>query len=130
MALLGINFEEVPDKIEPIATGTYDLDILEITEEDVKDKPGKRKLVVKHKIVGPEGTPEMGRETQNHISLEMKTTLKNLYHSATGQRPGAGGYDPVDLVGKVCKAHIERQIYKQNGVTKEAARITEYLIPA
>lgn len=129
--IMGINFDEVPDAYQPIKPGIYTARNVDLTVEDVKDKPGRQKLVVKHKIEDESAGESNGREISNHISLEMKTVLKNLYHSTTGERPGANGFDEQTLKDRLCKLVIGNETYedKVTKQKKETSRVKEYVIP-
>jgi hypothetical protein len=130
MALIEANFEQVPDQILPIDNGTYEASIISATIEHVQGDDTKKKLVVEHEIVGPTGSPMIGRKTTNHISLKMLTTIKRLALSA-GVVVGPQGLDTDELVGKICSITVQRENYKdKNGEMKEAARIKDYNIPA
>lgn len=129
--IMGINFDEVPDSYQPIKPGIYTARNVELTNEDVKNKPGKLKLVVKHKIEDETAGEANGRELSNHISHDMKTVLKNLYHSTTGERPGAQGFDEQILKDRLCKIVVSNETY-EDPVTKqkkETSRVKEYVIP-
>lgn len=131
MALLDINFDEVPDVVLKIAPGQYLLSIesAEVIDNPDPKKAGHRQLVVKHKVK-TEGSPEFDRGITKKIDVDtQKTMLKNLYQAATGNRPGAGGFDPVDLVGRTCQAVIGSFTFVKDNKTIEMASVDEYLIP-
>jgi hypothetical protein len=102
MPLIEANFDEVPDQILPIENGTYSASVLSATIEHVKDDETKKKLVVEHEIVGPEGSPMIGRKTTNHMSLQFKTSIKRLACPAASRR------DPVVLTPRNSSARFVR----------------------
>lgn len=141
MGVIGVDFTDVPDKILPIQRGTYPFEILSADVEPVNNPaPGEQghdpKKVGKNKVVvelrhAQEGHSDFGRKLTDYISTEMKTKLKNLYHSATGNRPGSNGFDTADIVGKTCMVEIATETGKnqQTGKTYERSVVQNYLIP-
>ena len=131
--IINHNFEEIPDKVPTIEGGTYDLKVTSVTEMDIKDAPGKKKLVFEHEI-NMDNNPFDGRKIKDHIGLDNAfslTKLKNLYHSATGSRPGKDGFDANDLIGRKLKAIISVTATKdKDGNVTEYANIQKYIPPA
>lgn len=129
MALLNINFDSVPDHYVPIPTGVYDAEITKIPEIAPTASGDGTKVVVELKIT-TDGD-QKDREITDHISMKMKTTLKNLFQSA-GVPAGAQGADLADLLNKIVKVKISVDSYvdKVSKETKETNRVKEYLFTA
>lgn len=126
MAKLNVNFDEVPNEVQPVDPGTYTAAVEEANLEETKDGKGM-KVVVKMKIKA-ENNPNDGRLVFDHISTKMQTQLKRLALSA-GLNPGGDGYDTDDLIGKIVKIRVKNAPYKdeKTGETKETSRIAEYM---
>lgn len=127
MARIETNFDEVPDQIMPVDPGVYTLTVEAATLEDVKPPKTGKKIVVILKVAD-EGNKNFGRQIYDHISTKMDVKIKRLCLSA-GIKPGAGGFDTEDLIGKTLKARISNRTYKDdNGAIKESSSVQDYLI--
>jgi len=126
MGHITVNFDEVPDKIEPLAPGVYIMRVEEASVEPTADGKGEKvKVVMK---VDDDSNPSHGRVMYDHISLKFPVSLKQLCKSA-GMSLGKGGIDTADLVGKVVRVRVKTRTYKdkETGEVKETSAVAEYL---
>lgn len=126
MSFLNINFDDVPDKNMPLPAGEYVFLVNAATLEPTKD--GSSQKIVVEMTVDDEQNPNNGRKVFDHISVKMTTNIKRLFKSA-GLKPGAGGVDVSDLVGKHVRALVKLRAYKDpsSGETRETASVDSYL---
>jgi len=125
MALVDLNFDEVPDEFLAVEAGIYTAVIHEVpTIEPTKDGKGT-KIVVKMKITD-EG-PFVDRQLFDHISLKFPTRFKRLCKSA-GHSPGADGFDTADLLDCSVKVRVKSRTYTDDdGNIKETSGVDDYL---
>lgn len=130
MALIEVNFEDVPDEIQPVEAGVYTCLIDEVPEvKPTKDGAGE-KIVVTMKIDNDE-SPMNGRRLFDHISMKYPTRFKRLCKSA-GLNPGAEGVDTSDLLGKHVEVQVTSGSYTDpdTGQTKPTSNIKDYVFAA
>lgn len=127
MSHIQINFDEVPDQVQPVAAGEYIVVIENAEVQDTKKGDGQ-KVVVEMKI-SDENNPMFGRKLFDHIGLKNPISLKRLCKSA-GVSVGSGGLNVEDLVGKTAEVRVKIRTYKdpESGETKETPSIADYLI--
>lgn len=126
MPKINVNFDEVPDKMEPVPAGVYVMLVKEAEIQPTKD--GKSEKVVVTLSVDDESSPHNGRMVFDHISLKMPINLKQLAKSA-GLNPGADGLEVSDLVGKHVKVRVKARAYRdaETGETRETSAVAEYM---
>lgn len=128
MSHIDIDFNEVPDKVQPLEPGLYTLRIEESSTEPTVDGKGT-KVVLKLRVNDP-ASPQHDRVVYDYISTKMTTQLKRVMLSG-GLKPGAEGLDVSALVGITVRARVKLNSYqdKATGETKTNSKIADYLIP-
>ena len=129
MSHIAINFDEVPDTVQPVAPGIYVCLVSEAALEPTKD--GKGEKVVAQLKVDDQTSPENGRVIFDHISTKMTTRLKRLCKSA-GLSVGHGGLNVDELVGKHVRVRVKNRIYADptSGERRETSSVDDYLFEA
>lgn len=129
MPFIDVNFDDVPDNIQPIPAGLYILTIKEADVKPSKDEKSKN-LILKLKVDDP-SNPNHDRQIVDYCNLGnndfAKVRLKRLQKSA-GLVPGKG-LNTDDLVGKTVKARISTAPFtnKDTGEVSERSNIAEYM---
>lgn len=129
MGHIAVNFDEVPDKFEILPPGEYVMRIDSAKVEPTKDQKGQKVVV---EMTVDSGGAQDGRKVFDHLSLKTPIGLKQLMKSC-GLVPGAGGFDPDELVGKHAKVLVKTRAYADaaaGGMMKETASVDRYLFEA
>jgi hypothetical protein len=126
MAILNHNFNDVPDKVEPITHGTYRFAIKGVELSPAKSGNGDN-LILKLQVI--EEGKFRGRLITDYIFLNeiglIKT--KNLAKSA-GITAGDQGLDTMDLLEKEVSAVVgTRNFTDSDGVEQEGNTIKKYV---
>ena len=126
MPHIDINFDEVSSKFLPVAPGIYTVLINSAELEDTKSGSGKK--IVAEMTIMDETSPMNGRKLYAHMGLKNPIMIKQLCLSA-GVAVGSQGLDTSSLVGKVARARVTEEAYRdpETGQTKTTARIAEFL---
>lgn len=134
MPILGVNFDTVPDKILPIGSGTYTMEVLssQIEPNKAKKDGGESakgagdNLVTELKVIS-EGE-YLDRRITSYSSTKMHTNIKRLALSC--QVDLSKGLNTDDLIGKNCRVVIEQGTYTPPGGTpRPNSQIKDFLIP-
>jgi len=127
MALLKINFDDVPDTTPPIPSGIYTCEVVSCSDPE-PSKSGGTKIVVVLKITD-EGE-HTNRKLWDHLSTTLETRIKNLF-MACGAPFGAEGGDTTDLIGQALQVKVVSETYTDDaGVVKESSKIGGYIFEA
>ncbi len=125
MGHIQVNFDDVPDRMEPLAAGVYVMVVKEANIEPTKDGKGE-KVVVQMAV---NDGPNEGRMVFDHLSLKLPIGLKALMKSA-GLKVGPSGVNTEDLIGKIVRVRVKARTYKdpESGEVKETSSVAEYLV--
>lgn len=130
MPKLGINFDNVPDEIEPIPDGIYVMTVTDVPEIEPAAS-GKGDNVVVSLAVEDEGEFK-GRTVRDWIFIgnEIGKIRLKQFARACGIPIGPEGLQTEDLAGATCKVRIKASTYKDKttGETKQSSRVAEYIV--
>jgi len=126
-----INFDDTPDRIEPIEVGIRILDVVDIDEQE--DSNGDTVYVVQLKVNEPDAADHerMGWERFNFkyvpARIKFKQFVKSCGHEATGD-----GVEPSELIGCQVKALVATRVYKDKdtGDDVQTTQVKKFLFDA
>jgi len=128
--LLSVDFRDVPDKIEPILPGIYDLEVTTVPEIKPTKKGTGNNLVVQFAIA-TDG-PFKGRKITDNIFLNELGLIKvkNLI-TGLGMTPG-NGIQLEEMLGKQAKGAIVENKYQDEstGEAVVSSKIKSYITAA
>jgi hypothetical protein len=125
MPILDVNWDEVPDKIPPIAPGIYEGTLDIIPEMDEQSSAGNPMFVIDLRItraLAPEGENYIGQTLRDWImkgTLRGQSRLKN-FCSSCGKSPNV---EWSDLVGETFTFRVKNSTDKEGELR---ASIAEY----
>lgn len=137
------SFNEVPDRVPPIETGTYLLEVTKVEVKENKKKTGNNLVLTSTVQAGANGmdTPMKGRMLTEYLSLpngsddqsgkQSKEIRIGQVFKASGVAPElTGGYDTDKLLKSQFKADVGKRLYKDDaGVDQESSEITRRINP-
>ena len=126
MALIQINLDETPDKMEPIAIGIRVLKIEDIEEQEVDDGT----IFLTTLSVDEPDAPDHERKGWERFNfkyaparIKFKNMCKSAGHSGEGQ-----GVEPSELINCHVKAEVAPRVYTdKEGNKQETTQVKRFL---
>lgn len=129
MSTLNLNFDEIPDRQEPIGTGIRNLRVDGVPELKPNKNGDGTNLVVQLRV-DEEGNSDHDRQMTLYLSTKAPIRIKKFVRACGIEAKGTG-LDLAELAGRSCKAAVTPRTYTDNDTkeTVETSQIKDFIIP-
>ena len=127
MALINVNFDEIPDGITPVEPGIYDAEIMETPTLEPTAKGTGFNLSVRMRVV-TDNSPMSGRTLRDLIfQNEIGHIRTKQMALSAGLSPGVDGFDTEEVLGKIVKIEVTHKTWVTDAGVERINLKIEYL---